>query len=87
MTDFKDTQQGDDESKEMDEDMDAADLISDPSVLQSVLGSLQGIDPNSDMVRNLMGSLQEEEESMDIDEEKNEKKDQNWISWLTSVSG
>lgn len=76
MTDFKDIQQGDDESKEMDDDMDAADLISDPSVLQTVLGSLQGIDPNSEMVRNLVGSLKEEEESMDVDEGKNEKKDQ-----------
>ena len=60
----------------MDEDMDAADLISDPSVLQTVLGSLQGIDPDSEMVRNLMGSLQQEGESMDIDEGKDEKKDQ-----------
>ncbi|RDD43558.1 26S proteasome non-ATPase regulatory subunit 4 [Trichoplax sp. H2] len=75
LQDFKDIREGNDGNKEMDEEMDATDLISDPSVLQTVLGSLEGIDPNSDMVRNLMGSLQEEEEAMDVDDGKKENKD------------
>lgn len=51
------------------------EVITDPDFLQSVLESLPGVDPQSEAVRDAVGSLKDNKKTNDKDKEKEKGKD------------
>ena len=45
--------------------MEVDDLISDPSFLQNVLENLPGVDPQSEAIRDVVGSLNKDKKAGD----------------------
>lgn len=56
-------------SKQEESPMDTDDVISDPEFLQSVLENLPGVDPQSEAIRDAVGSL---------NKDKKKDKEQKW---------
>lgn len=59
------------ESMDVDGDEDLSEVMNDPAFLQSVLENLPGVDPQSEAVRQAVGSLSKDKEK----QEKEKKKD------------
>ena len=64
-----------------DQDQDFSEVMADPEFLQQVLSTLPGVDPNSEAIRNVVGTLTQSDDK-DKDEPMEEdssgkKKDKN----------
>ncbi|XP_030375158.1 26S proteasome non-ATPase regulatory subunit 4 [Scaptodrosophila lebanonensis] len=64
----------DDAATPMDVDDDYSEVIGDPAFLQSVLENLPGVDPQSEAVRDAVGSLNKDKEKKSDTKEDNQKK-------------
>lgn len=61
------------ESMEVDGDEDLSEVMNDPAFLQSVLENLPGVDPQSEAVRQAVGSLSKDKEKQEKDKKKEGK--------------
>lgn len=61
------------ESMDVDGDEDLSEVMNDPAFLQSVLENLPGVDPQSEAVRQAVGSLSKDKEKQDKDKKKEGK--------------
>lgn len=52
--------------------MEVDELISDPSFLQNVLENLPGVDPQSETIRSMVGSLNKDKDKAKGDKTKKE---------------
>lgn len=59
-----------DEPMDVEGDEDYSEVMSDPAFLQSVLENLPGVDPQSEAIRQAVGSLKDSKKK---DEEKDKK--------------
>lgn len=59
----------------MDEDQDYSAVMSDPAFLQHLVGSLPGVDPNSEAIQSALQALTGGQES-ETDKKEEEKKDE-----------
>ena len=67
-----------------DQDQDFSEVMADPEFLQQVLSTLPGVDPNSEAIRNVVGTLmlsddKDKDEPMEEDSS-GKKNDKNWDS-------
>lgn len=60
----------------MEVEEDYATVMSDTAFLQSVLENLPGVDPQSEAVRQAVGSLQNKDKDKEKDKTKDKDKDQ-----------
>ena len=58
----------------MEEDQDYSAVMSDPAFLQHLVGSLPGVDPNSEAIQNALQALTGGQEETESDDK--EKKDE-----------
>lgn len=56
--------------KQDEQAMDVDDVITDPEFLQSVLENLPGVDPQSETIRDAVGSLSKDKKPKDKAEDK-----------------
>ncbi|KAK3866835.1 hypothetical protein Pcinc_027658 [Petrolisthes cinctipes] len=62
--------------EEATEDQDFSQVMADPAFLESVLQNLPGVDPQSQVVRQAVGSLTQQDKDKDKDKEKKKKDDE-----------
>lgn len=55
---------------DVDGDDDYSEVMNDPAFLQSVLENLPGVDPQSEAVRQAVGSLSKDKEKQEKDKQK-----------------
>ena len=69
--------EADSKEEAMDEDQDYSAVMSDPAFLQHLVGSLPGVDPNSEAIQNAVQALTQgsNEEDQDSDTKKEDGKD------------
>jgi len=60
----------------MEEDQDYSAVMSDPAFLQHLVGSLPGVDPNSEAIQNALHALTGGQEETDSDKNNKEKKEE-----------
>ncbi|XP_055855582.1 26S proteasome non-ATPase regulatory subunit 4 [Episyrphus balteatus] len=63
-----------DEAAPMEVDEDYSEVIGDPAFLQSVLENLPGVDPQSEAIRDAVGSLNKDKDKKSGDSDKTKKK-------------
>uniref|UniRef100_A0A1B0DBJ6 Uncharacterized protein n=1 Tax=Phlebotomus papatasi TaxID=29031 RepID=A0A1B0DBJ6_PHLPP len=61
------------EETPMEVDEDYNEVISDPAFLQSVLENLPGVDPQSETIRDAVGSLNKDKDKKSGDKEKDKQ--------------
>lgn len=71
MQDAQETPDKKDEPMEVEGDEDYSEVMNDPAFLQSVLENLPGVDPQSEAVRQAVGSLKDKKKE---DKDDNKKK-------------